>query len=93
MLAGALIATPDLRREKVFFRVSDIRLRDTLALEATMIYGLDDRSRFLRGALVWDIAEADSIKAGIDALSGSAFSEYGVSPVDTRLFVIYKRYF
>lgn len=92
-LAGSLIATPDLRREKIFFRISDVKLRDNVELETTMIYGLDDQSRFVRGAVIWDVAEADAIKAGVDALSGSEYSEYGASPVDTRIFLIYKRYF
>jgi hypothetical protein len=92
-LAGSLIATPDLRREKLFFRISDVKLRDDLELETTMIHGLDDHSRFVRAAVIWDVAQADSIKAGMDALSGSAFSEYGASPIDTRFFLIYKRYF
>ncbi|NOT89869.1 MAG: hypothetical protein HOP03_17080 [Lysobacter sp.] len=92
-LAASLIGTPSLRREKMFFRISDMKLKENLQLEATMIFSLDDRSRFLRGALIWDVAEADSIKAGVDRFTGSEFSEYGVNPVDTRLFVIYKRYF
>lgn len=92
-LAGSLIATPDLRREKIFFRISDVKLRENVELETTMIYGLDDDSRFVRGAVIWDVADADVIKAGVDALSGSEFSEYGASPVDTRIFLIYKRYF
>lgn len=92
-LAGSLIATPDLRREKIFLRISDVKLRENVELETTMIYGLGDHSRFVRGALIWDVAEADSIKAGVDTLSGSEFSEYGASPVDTRIFLIYKRYF
>jgi hypothetical protein len=92
-LAGRLIATPSLRRETMFFRISDVRLKENLQLEATLIHSLDDRSRFLRGAIVWDVDEADSIKAGVDSFSGSDFSEYGVNPVDTKLFVIYKRYF
>ncbi len=92
-LAANLIGTPSLRREKMFFRISDVKLKENLELEATMIYNMDDRSRFLRGAVIWDVAEADSIKAGVDSFSGSEFSEYGVNPVDTRLFVIYKRYF
>lgn len=92
-LAATLIATPDLRREKIFFRISDVKLRENVELETTMIHGLDDHSRFVRGALIWDVAEADAIKAGVDVLSGSTFSEYGASPVDTRIFLIYKRYF
>lgn len=92
-LAGSLIATPDLRREKIFFRISDVKLRENVELETTMIYGFDDHSRFVRGAVIWDVADADAIKAGVDVLSGSAFSEYGASPVDTRMFLIYKRYF
>lgn len=92
-LAGNLIATPELRREKIFFRISDVKLRDNVELETTMIHGLDDDSRFVRGAVIWDVADADAIKAGVDVLSGSAFSEYGASPVDTRIFLIYKRYF
>lgn len=77
----------------MFFRISDVKLKENIELEATMIYSVDDRSRFLRGAVIWDVAEADSIKAGVDSFSGSEFSEYGLNPVDTRLFVIYKRYF
>lgn len=92
-LAGSLIATPELRREKMFFRISDVKLRDNVELETTMIHGFDDDSRFVRGAVIWDVADADAIKAGVDVLSGSAFSEYGASPVETRIFLIYKRYF
>lgn len=92
-LAGSLIGTPSLRRETMFFRISDVTLKENFQLEATLIHSLDDRSRFLRCAVIWDVAEADSIKAGVDSFSGSDFSEYGVNPVDTRLFVIYKRYF
>lgn len=92
-LAGGLMSTPSLRREKLFFRLSEVKLRENLELETTMIYGLDDRSRFVRGALIWDVAQADSIKAGVDTLSGTRFSEYGASAVDTRIFVLYKRYF
>jgi len=91
--AGRLIATPYLRQEKLFARASGIELGGNVELEATAIYGLDDRSAFARCALIWDVSQSDSIKAGVDALFGPRFSEYAASPVDTRVFLIYKRYF
>jgi hypothetical protein len=89
-LAGKLLSTQNLRQNKLFFRISDIKMADSVRLEGMWIY---DRSTFLRGALIWDVTNADSLRLGADKFSGEKLSEYGASSVDWRVFLHYKRYF
>jgi len=92
-VAGALLGTRYLRRNSAFFRVADIPLHETVKGEMTWIRNIDDGSRVLRGILHWDMSEADSLRIGMDWLSGAKLSEYGSAKVNKRVFLHYKRHF
>lgn len=92
-LAGSLINVPNLRRNKLFFRISDIKPTVHVGLEVATIYNIDDHSQLIRSVANWDLTNADSLRVGIDKFLGAALSEYGANPVNLRLFFIYKRIF
>lgn len=91
-LAAKMLAVPGLRQNSVFLRLSGIALRDSIKGEMTWIRSLDDSSGLWRGALVWDVGSAESLRLGIDHLAGSRFSEYGASKFDWRVFIQYKKH-
>lgn len=92
-LAASLLSVATLRRNALFFRISNITLTDSLHLEGTSIYSLDDHSQFWRSAFTWDWTDRDTVRGGIDYFNGPRLREYGVNQTRWRFFLAYKNYF
>lgn len=95
--ANTAIAVPYLRRQKLFVRISEVRflpsLCPKLTFEQTVLFSLEDRSRFFRSSLQWALSSEDSLRLAIDSFVGDSQSEYGINPVNNRILLSYKRYF
>ncbi len=80
----------NMRREKVFVRVSDIPIVQDLTLEQTAIFGLTDSSLFLRSSFAWQISDATTFRLNANYFSGGRTSEYGMIPYEWQLFSSFK---
>lgn len=82
------------QRDKLFLRVSEIPLiDDTLNLDQTFIYGLDDNSLFLRTSLNWQVSEAGTARLNVNHFNGNKRSEFGMVPQEWQVYTSYKYQF
>lgn len=84
----------NVQRDKLFLRVSEIPIvDDTLSLDQTFIYGLNDNSLFLRTSLNWQVSDAGTARLNVNHFNGDRRSEFGMVPREWEIYTSYKYQF
>ena len=87
-------ANNNTKRDKLFFRISEIPIiDDVLSLDQTFIYGLNDSSLFLRTSVNWDISDSSTALLNINHFTGDRRSEFGMVPQEWQVYTSYKYHF
>jgi hypothetical protein len=88
--ARSLLAIPNLRREKIFIRLSELKLDTHVSADLIGIFSLVDESGFLRAAMSYEISQRSSFRVGVDRFIGRLNSEYGMNQLEQLFFAGYR---